>query len=176
MYNKRAQIGETITWGVATVIILIILIVSVFIASIAGHSKFFPTTNKIDLFAGKSLTAYLLTNDSNNVSIYNEINTGGQLNNFNGILAQSIFTSLYSGYYNRQVFLGLATNSFTCLTPFNPLNYGDFFGSGYCTYTNNYFPISGSVAGARALDDPNAVVSVIYLINNKYIQLVLWHL
>jgi len=175
--NKRAQIAETITWTVATLIIIFILIVSIGISSYMGSYKTFPITHKSDLFAEKSLTAYLLTNDANGVIIYNNINQNGQLNDFEGGLAQQIFTDLYSGYYVKQVFLGIATGSGFCLSPINLLTpqVKDFFGSGYCTYANNYFPISPSVVGSNAIQNSDAVAYVIYLINNKYVQLVLWH-
>jgi hypothetical protein len=108
MYNKRAQqIGETITWVVATVIILIVVVVTVFVASFLGHSKIFPTISQFDLFADKSLTAFLLTKDVNGNPVYNEISTDGQLNSFNGNLAQQIFINLYSGFYHARLYLGV---------------------------------------------------------------------
>ncbi len=168
MQNKKAQIAETTTWIFATLIILVVLIVSVFLSSLVGQNKIFPSTNKFDLFADKSLTSYLLTKDTNGVPIYNEINSEGQLNSFNGNLAQKIFTTLYSGYYNN-IFLGIGTFGAVCIPPSNAL------GTGFCTYDNKYF-VSPSTAGNPVADDKTeGVILLIYLINNKNLQLVLWH-
>ena len=109
--NKRAQVGETLTWTFATLIILFILIVSVFLASLVGREKTLSSTNKFDVFADKSLVAYLLTKDSNGNNIYNQIKNEEQLNDFNGNLAKQIFNGLYGGYYSQQVFLLLLKTS-----------------------------------------------------------------
>ncbi|MDD5700259.1 MAG: hypothetical protein PHH00_03685 [Candidatus Nanoarchaeia archaeon] len=87
------------TWIVATLIIVVILSVSVFLASLVGQSKTFPSTDKIDLFAKKSLTAYLLTKDSSGSPVYNQIAQEEQLNDFNGNLAKKIFEDLYKENY-----------------------------------------------------------------------------
>lgn len=172
MNNKRAQVSETMTWIVATVIILIILLVSVYLASLVGQSKAFPVKNQVDLFAHKSLTAYLLTKDSQGTSIYNQISTEEQLNDFNGNLASKIFSGLYSGYYNNQLFLGMAIDSATCFST-HLLNYADFLGTGYCTSPNKYFSLTSASGGA--LESDSAVINLINLKDNKYLQLVLWH-
>lgn len=116
--NKRGQISETLTWIVATLIIVVILSVSVFLASFVGHSKTFPSTQNIDLFAKKSFTAYLLTRDSSGSTVYNQIAQEEQLNDFNGNLAKKIFEGLYERDYHI-IWLavisksqGIITNSF----------------------------------------------------------------
>ena len=64
--NKTAQAGDTITWLVATVVIIVVLSISVF------ASSFFFDKNKIlnsknfkskDTLASKSLFSYVLTKD-----------------------------------------------------------------------------------------------------------------
>lgn len=97
--KKKGQISETMTWIVATLIIVVILSISVFLASLVGQDKKFPTTERIDLFAKKSLTSYLLTRDNSGTSMYDEINNAGNLTNTSGNLALKIFTGLYSGDY-----------------------------------------------------------------------------
>ena len=94
--NKRAQIAETTTWIVATLIIFVILIVTLFIASLMGHTKNLPQPLGADIFADKSLTAYLLTKGTNGIPIYTTISAEGQLNSFNGNLAKQIFLNFYS--------------------------------------------------------------------------------
>lgn len=159
--SKRGQVAETMTWIVSTLIILIILIVSVFLSSLVGHSKVFPTSNKVDIFADKSLTAYLLTKDATGPSVYDEISTIG-FNDFNGNLAVVIFKNLYGGFYNEAVFLGIDTGAF-----FNPVQ------------ANKYFNAPAgdtptSLVG-RGVDDSSIVEHFIILKNAEFLRLVLWH-
>ncbi len=100
--NKKAQIGQTMTWVVATVIIMIILIISIVITADPRIKtlKALPYTNKVDLFADKSLTAYLLTNKSAGARVYATLANENDVNDFNKNLAQMIFINLYSGYYD----------------------------------------------------------------------------
>ncbi len=116
--NKRGQISETLTWIVATLIIVVILSVSIFLASLVGHSKTFPENKAFDLFAKKSFTAYLLTKDSSGASIYNQISRDENLTEFNGELALDIFQGFYDSSY-KIIWLavisksrGIITNSF----------------------------------------------------------------
>jgi hypothetical protein len=102
--NKKAQIGETMTWIVATIIIAIILIITILLASSPGiKHKELPYTNNVDLFADKSLSAYLLTKDSGGATVYTEL-SNGEVNDFNKNLANEIFVGLYSGYYTYLIF------------------------------------------------------------------------
>jgi hypothetical protein len=181
------------TWVVATAIILIVLIVSVFLSSLIGNYKTVPYTNQVDLFADKSMTAYLLTEDPNGGTVYNQIASNGQLNDFEGNLAQTIFTTLYNGYYSKQIFLGLAIDGPTCILLGLP--YTDFLGTGFCLFNNKYFNLPSGTALSpsnpgfaswysmtylsnsvpKASNSNTAVIYTIHLINNKYLQLVLWH-
>ena len=40
MLNKKGQVGETMTWIVATLIIVFLLVSSVYVASLLGETKF----------------------------------------------------------------------------------------------------------------------------------------
>ena len=100
MVNNRGQIGETMTWMVATIIIILVLTVSILLANasfIKGEKKF-PYTNHVDLFVEKSLSSYLLTKDSGGASTYAELQNG-EVTDFAKNLASNVFVSLYSGYY-----------------------------------------------------------------------------
>lgn len=159
--NKRGQVAEATTWIFATLIIIIILLVTVFLASFVSHSKVFPTANYADIFADKSLTAYLSTKDTTGTSIYDEISTSG-FNDFNGNLAVAIFKNLYGGFYTNAVFLGIDTGAF-----FNPVQ------------ANKYFNVpSGdtptSLVG-RGIESDNIVDHFIILKNGEFLRLVLWH-
>jgi len=162
MNNKRAQVSETMTWIVATIIIIIMLLVSVFLASLVGKNKAFPIQNDFDLFEHKSFMAYLMTKDTNGQTIYDEIKNDGDLNDFNGNFANKIFVGLYSGFYNQAIFLGINQN--TLIAPMQ---------------NNKYFTIPpGETPSSllRSSDDRNIVVKdAIPLNENKLLQMILWH-
>ncbi len=63
LWNRGAQVSETLSWIVATLIILIILAASIFISSFLGKSKsFFSSDLKMekssDWIAGKNEMVY----------------------------------------------------------------------------------------------------------------------
>jgi hypothetical protein len=98
--NKRAQIGETMTWVVATIVIVVILIFSIFIVSfVKDESKEFKIQNSSDLLAVKSLSGYLLTQDKDGLNVYNHLIIDENLNDFNGNLALKIFKGFYEKDY-----------------------------------------------------------------------------
>lgn len=100
--NKIGQIGDTMAWVVATLIIMFILVISVFAASgsslfgtKSSDKKVYIVTNS-DLFATKSFIAYLLT-DYGNEKIYSFL-AGAErdLDVSSGELAIKIFKGFYS--------------------------------------------------------------------------------
>lgn len=110
MKNKRAQVGETITWIVATVIIILILTISLSISSFyIGKSKdlsFFKTT---DILASKSFFSYLLTKDTEGNMVYEQLKNQENLNEFNGNLGKKIFLDFYAKEHEG-VWVGIITN------------------------------------------------------------------
>ncbi|PJE81660.1 hypothetical protein COU58_01825 [Candidatus Pacearchaeota archaeon CG10_big_fil_rev_8_21_14_0_10_32_42] len=96
--NSRGQIGETLTWVVATIIILVILIFFIFGSSLLGKTKSVgtfresltssKTTLNSDIFLRKSLFTYLslTSNDQKQalekkiVSIYWDKDPDGEYN------------------------------------------------------------------------------------------------
>lgn len=106
--NKRAEIGETITWVFATIIIITILLISIFISSKffkKGNYENLPQLRTSDIFVTKSLTSYLLTKDSSGEMIFNQINKDSDLNGFNGLLSNQIFLNLYKANYPGGIIL-----------------------------------------------------------------------
>lgn len=114
--NKKAQSGETITWIIATIIIIVILLISIYGASALAKSKKIITTAKnpsnlfgsdyspdSDLLAVKSMTGFLLTSDNGNF-VYSQINTEG-FNEFNGNIAKYAFSDFEIDY--KEVWLGI---------------------------------------------------------------------
>ena len=103
--NKKAQVGSTITWIVATIAIIVILGVSIFIADIAlGNSKEVESLEKTDILASKSFFSYLLTEDT-----YNQIKIDQGLNETTGGLAIRVFEDLFLDDYPLDVWLGTTT-------------------------------------------------------------------
>ncbi|MFH1326601.1 MAG: hypothetical protein ABIH59_00550 [archaeon] len=102
--NKKAQVGETMTWVVATLIIVVILIISISIAGGVGWVKDILDLEKkigarfLDRVPEQSFYAYLLTKDSDGKIIYEQLKYENGFNNFNGILAKKIL-SLYDDNY-----------------------------------------------------------------------------
>ncbi len=111
--NKRAQIGESMTWLVATIIIIVILTAFIFATSaIAKGASIFSggklSSQRIsivnpsfvdykasDLSIEKSFSAYLLTVSKDKIKIYDSIVAEGNLNSDSGGLAKRIFWFIY---------------------------------------------------------------------------------
>lgn len=116
--DKRAQIGETITWIVATIIIISILGITFFVAEISlGKNKNIKQTTQADILVSKSFFSYLLTDD-----IYNQLKTEENLNNVSGDLALKIFEEYYGEEYVK-VWVGIVLDR----TLF-PYKQNDYFG------------------------------------------------
>lgn len=124
MYNKKAQIGETITWVVATIIIIVVLVFSIFIAGIyfnKGKNLKSSSFKSKDILASKSLFSYLLT-PSEEGKVYDELKNEDNLDRLNGILALNVFQELYGEGY-EDVWFGFIFDRI--LLPAKP---NDYFG------------------------------------------------
>ena len=99
---KHGQIGETMTWIIATIIIIVVLAISISIASISTsglkrvNQVFFQTA---DVLASKSMFSYIMTENSEGKTIHTQIKEEGNLNEFNGNFALKIFRGLYQEEY-----------------------------------------------------------------------------
>jgi hypothetical protein len=165
MLDKRGQIGEGITWVVATIVILVILIAGIYIASAVAGVKDILGLNKQAEFNGlpdrvaeKSLYSYLLTTHPEGGSVYQKLKTNGELkeeDKFSGDFALKIFNE-YKGDYPGAVWFGV-----DCPAP--------------CARKNFYFgsrPTSVR-GGDISKHYINYVDAKIYLDTNKNIELVL---
>ena len=73
--NKRAQVGETITWIVATIIIIFILLVFIYASIVLGKTKAvnpdkvklktYDAENEITFIEAKTLLAKKINSDNN---------------------------------------------------------------------------------------------------------------
>lgn len=75
--NKNAQIGETMTWVVATIVIVVILVLSIYITSVLAVSKkvikYKDYDRENDLILEKSLFTYFLLDSSQQEIIYDTL-------------------------------------------------------------------------------------------------------
>jgi hypothetical protein len=125
MLNKKAQIGETITWVVATIIIIVVLVFSIFIAGIyfeKGKTLESSSLESKDVLASKSLFSYLLT-PSGEGKVYDQLKVEENLNKSTGELAQKIFKELYETDY-EDIWLGFVLDRVLLSAKSN-----DYFGS-----------------------------------------------
>jgi len=117
-FQKKAAIGETITWIVATLIIIAILIASIFITSLVAKTKSvdrsFSSGGSEDLMVTKSLSAFLLTRDSSGENVLTQLQRKADSDDVQGIfetlsgeLAEDIFLKLYRTGYAGKIWLGV---------------------------------------------------------------------
>jgi hypothetical protein len=90
MFNKKGQIAETMTWVIATITIVVILTLSIFIVQFGFKEKSFVFLKENNLLATKSFTGYLLT-ENNGKKVFDLINDNEKINDFEGNLAASVF-------------------------------------------------------------------------------------
>jgi hypothetical protein len=169
MFNKKlGQIGKTMTWVVATIIIIVILLASIFIATsyLGKHKKFDFLAKRSDLLASESFFAYLLTEDSEGQTVHEQVKNQGNLNDFNGNLAIRIFDELYGEEY-PEVWIGIAPNSAV-----SPSIRNEYFGSKPVLKGGDpKYPFAESI---KKPDKPY-ISQRITLDENKSIELVLAH-
>ena len=95
--NKKAQIGETMTWVIATIVIIAVLIISIYAASLLANTKktlsYQKEKRESDLLMEKSLFAYFSVDDTKKNLIYNklkqqefDVNLDDKRNEIEGVL------------------------------------------------------------------------------------------
>jgi hypothetical protein len=156
--KKKAEIGETLSWVVATIIIVVMLIISGFVVSVLKERSYkdISLTDTSDLLASKSLTAYLLSETDSGEKVFERIKNKEELDNYTGNLAVNIFKELYEGEYPFNIWLGI-----------------NFEGIG--VRKNSYFgamPI-GMRGGDISFKDVEFFSQKIQLNNDKWIELIL---
>ena len=89
MINKRAQVGSTLTWLVATVVIVVILIFSIFVAvPVVAKMKVFGVAS--ESIHSKSFSSYLLTKDQGDF-YYNQLIGEDNFNEENSKFLKDVF-------------------------------------------------------------------------------------
>lgn len=111
MRHKKAQVSNTMMWIVATIVIIVILAVSMFLTTLFGKRIYVDTNMEegTDLLVTKSLTSYLLTKESGDI-IYNKINQDNDLDNFNAPFSINVFVGLYKNDYPRGIWFDVRGN------------------------------------------------------------------
>ncbi|MEX0920821.1 MAG: hypothetical protein WDZ62_01000 [Candidatus Pacearchaeota archaeon] len=121
--NKSGQMSETVTWLVATIIIVSILLISVFVSTTPlWKNKKISTSGEKDYFVSKSFFSYLLTHNTEDVIVYSQLEEEDNLNEFNGELAKEIFIGFYGEEYSG-IWVGLVSNRLLL-----PQTSNDYFG------------------------------------------------
>jgi len=116
LFNKKAQVAETITWTVATVAIIFILMISIFVISIGKVGKKEIIMKKTTNFlAVKSLTGYLAT-EIKGETVFVQLNKDGNFNSESGKLAVNIFDK----FYGPGVWLGAVSPGDELKKVYNP--------------------------------------------------------
>lgn len=100
MHSKKAQISEGVTWVVATIAVIIILLFSLFLVSFSTKNREISKDFFSDSLNQKTFLSYLLTKEETEF-IFSKIKTDENLDNFNGNLAMKIFNELYKDKYSE---------------------------------------------------------------------------
>ncbi|MBW6442615.1 hypothetical protein K0A97_02430 [Patescibacteria group bacterium] len=105
--KRDGQTGETLTWFIATVIIISILLIFIFISNAGGYIQDFmgkeldySVMSKVRLMDtpnSKSFYAYTLTKDPEGKKIFKELSDSKNFNEFTGSLAKEIFNETLIG-------------------------------------------------------------------------------
>lgn len=100
------------TWVVATIIIIVVLAISIFIASAKFNTDKTPnlqSVSRTDTLASKSLFSFVLTKNASDQLIYKSLATEN-LTDFSGNLAENIFNGFYKKEYDPR-WLGIIKNT-----------------------------------------------------------------
>ncbi len=116
--KKRGQVAETVTWLVATIVILVILSIAIYTASALSKINRVVTisVDSPPILIKKSLQGYLMTNDTMGKSVFNQIEADEGLNKFNDALGKKIFVDSSKKFNFR-----LLVNSFGWVSPYKEI-------------------------------------------------------
>ena len=100
--RKHGEVGETMTWVVATLIIVIVLAISIYATSILAKKNLdldvlpkVKDAKTTELLAVKSVSAYFLTHASDEQTVFSYLQKGDNLNEKTGLIAYKIFDNIY---------------------------------------------------------------------------------
>lgn len=111
--SKNGQIGDTLTWFIATIIIIVILFLAILTSSLFGKSEERKVINPSaqDLLKSKEVMSYLVTPLSSSNFVFSQIVNSGNLDQVTGPLAVEIFkTNLESFYKQSSIIISYREN------------------------------------------------------------------
>lgn len=132
--SKRGQIGDTLTWFIATILIVVILFLSILVPSVFWSSTqrkivsdSGPGTNVLFL---KSVYAYLLTEDSSKTSVLNLLKNSpsGVVTGFSKDLGDKLFVPESISPYKPTIYYGIESSGFDVKS---------FYSQGWAAITGN---------------------------------------
>lgn len=162
--NKRAQVSEGITWVVATLIIAVILIISIFATSAyVSANKGIQDSFFASNVNQKSFFSYLLS-DENGKTVFSNMKETGNFSSYEGNLAVKIFNGLYKNDYSS-IWVGISVLNNPPTGPSLSGIENPFFGShASLSWIGNAF---GDVIKQVDVDSSEISIS-----NNKYAEVV----
>jgi hypothetical protein len=96
MHNKKATVGETTTWLVATIIIILVLAIAIFISTAyIGKGKNLRSENYKDFLSATSVFSYLLTEDGAGINYYSKLASKTGFDEITGSFAIDIFEGIH---------------------------------------------------------------------------------
>lgn len=101
MLNSRGQIGDTLTWFIATIIIIVILLLSILVSSYFGISekRKIGHTNFLDPIIQKSVFAFLLTPLPSSLLVFDDLSIKGEISGESDSLAKNIFSKNADNFF-----------------------------------------------------------------------------
>ncbi len=101
LQQRRGQVAETTVWIVATIIIIFVLLVSVYAASLLSVSNKSislsePTFAGNNVLLKKSMYGFLLTKNQEGINIYNRIDSEKDIDDQTKILGTLVFKQIYN--------------------------------------------------------------------------------
>lgn len=104
--NKKAEIGETMTWFVATLVVIVFLVITIFVVSLISKERNFTFSSYRDSVVAKSLSAFMLTKDGEKM-IFERLPEDKDFTEFSGKLSVKVLKELYGETYGN---IGLTTS------------------------------------------------------------------
>jgi len=91
--QRRGQIAETVTWLVATVVILVILSMAIYTASVLSKTNRAVTisADEAPILLKKSLYGYLFSNDSTGEKVFTKLEKNKVFDSFSEELGKKVF-------------------------------------------------------------------------------------
>ncbi len=171
MQNKKAQIANTVMWIIATIAIVVILFITLFVTNIIKKQKSFEVVKYNDVIGMKSLASYLLTWNSSGERIFTQISEDQNLNEFSGKIGEAIFKQFKHEGFPWGVWLGVTSKASGAL---QILTEGNYFGDYPSTIRGGRW---GLWTGVRSVPYVSEKVKLDERINrknsDKYVELIL---